>query len=325
MRDGDPRSTTRPTGATDILRICMPRRPPVATALIVAVFLVTGCTAGGSHQTAGHAPSGAVFEPNVTPSCRPGVNGAEFWIMNSVEFRALQADAPGGVRHGLRLANVFVLERPGMTSPVGQTVAYFKSYAAFRSALARRMIAAGTHWVAYDNEAWPATPLREQEQPIRYETLFATLARSRGYKVILMPAQNLVPGFIRGSNSWRQYLTLGLASASARLANIYEIQAQPYEQATFRQAREFEQFVRQAAAQARAANPKAIVFAGLSTARVTSAAQLAQDFAATRGLVSGYWLNIPRHRSSAGASLAAGFMQTLPSSADSAARTCASG
>ncbi|HEV2376667.1 MAG TPA: hypothetical protein VGS19_31400 [Streptosporangiaceae bacterium] len=289
------------------------------------MLLVAGCTAGGSQQTAGHAPSGPAFEPYVTSSCRPGVNGAEFWIMNSGQLSALQAEAPGSVRHGLRLTNVFVLERPGVTSPVGQTVAYFKSYAAFRTALTLRQIAAGTHWVAYDNEAWSATPSREQEAPVQYETLFSRLAHSRGYKVILMPAQDLVPSFQRGGISWRQYLTLGLASASARLSDIYEIQAQPYEQTAFRQAQDYVQFVRQATAQARAANPNAIVFAGLSTARVTSAADLSQDFTATRGLVSGYWLNIPKDRSTAGASLAAAFLQRLPGAADSSARTCATG
>jgi hypothetical protein len=289
-------------------------------------MLVSACTATSSPQQAGHAATTSVLIPQVTPSCRPGINAAEFWIMNSAELSALQAADGGAASHGLRSANLFVLEPPGTHSPVGQTVAYFKSYAAFRRAIAERTIAAGTHWVAYDNEAWQATPQREQRSPIRYETRFATLAHGQGYKVILMPAQDLVPGFSRGSNAWQQYLSLGLASTSGRLADIYEIQSQPYEQAAFRQAGDFKDFVQQAAAQARASNPNVVVFAGLSTERVSAPADLAQDFAATRGLVSGYWLNIPSAgKSAVGTAMAGTFLGTIAAAADSAAKTCARG
>ena len=55
-------------------------------------------------------------------------------------------------------------------------------------------------------------------------------------------------------------------------------------------------FVRDAAAQARAANPRVTILAGLSTnppgAEVTSQ-QLTDAIHATRGTVEGYWLNIP--------------------------------
>ena len=247
-------------------------------------------------------------------------------MMNSDELSALEAADAGAASYGLRSANLFVLEPPGTHSPVGQTVGYFKSYAVFRRAIARHGIATGTHWVAYDNEAWADTPEREQRDPVRYETLFADLAHSHGYKVILMPAQNLVPGFSRGSDAWQQYLSLGLASASGRLADIYEIQAQPYELAAFRQAGDFQKFVQQAAAQARAANPNVVVFAGLSTARVSTPGDLAQDFAATRGLVAGYWLNIPSpNKSSGDPAMAGAFLRTIPAAADSAAKTCARG
>jgi hypothetical protein len=54
--------------------------------------------------------------------------------------------------------------------------------------------------------------------------------------------------------------------------------------------------VHQAARQARAANPRVTILAGLSTnppgAEVTSQ-QLTAAIRATSGVVSGYWLNIP--------------------------------
>lgn len=300
----------------------------VATAILVSACTgISACTGGGGQEPTQHtSASSPLLVPQVSSSCRPGVNAAEFWIMNADELSSLQTTDPSAASYGLRSANLFVLEPPGTRSPAGQTVAYFKSYATFRSAITQQTIAAGTHWVAYDNEAWKATPRREQLDPIHYETLFADLAHSHGYKVILMPAQDLIPGFVHDSNAWPQYLSLGLASASGRLADIYEIQAQPYELAAFRQAGDFQNYVQQAAAQAHAANPNVIVFAGLSTQRVSTAAELTQDFAATRGVVAGYWLNIPGSgKSAAGPAMAGQFLQTIPTAADSTAKTCAGG
>jgi hypothetical protein len=304
----------------------MPSRRRAAISLVATAMLASACTSASSQQPAEQAGPSSALTPQVTSSCRPGINAAEFWIMNADELSALQAADAGDASYGLRSANLFVLEPPQTHSPAGQTVAYFKSYAAFRSAITQHGIATGTHWVAYDNEAWPATPEREQRDPLRYETLFASLAHSHGYKVMLMPAQNLIPGFSRGSDAWQQYLDLGLASTSGRVADIYEIQAQPYELAAFRQAGDFQKFVQQAAAQAHAANPNVVVFAGLSTARVSTVSDLTQDFADTRGLVAGYWLNIPSaNKSSGDPAMAGAFLRTIPSAADSAAKTCARG
>jgi hypothetical protein len=300
----------------------MRSRRRIATCLAATAMLVSACTSsGGQEHTSASSP---LLVPQVSSSCQPGVNAAEFWIINAAELRSLQATDPSGASYGIRSANLFVLEPPGTSSPVGQTVAYFKSYATFRRAIKAQTIAAGTHWVAYDNEAWSATPEREQLNPVHYETLFANLAHRHGYKVILMPAQDLVPGFVTHSNAWAQYLSMGLASASGRLADIYEIQAQPYEMAAYRPAGDFQNYVQQAAAQARAANPNVIVFAGLSTQRVSSAAELAQDFTATRGEVAGYWLNIPGSGANfgAGSAMAGTFLRTIPAAADSAAKTC---
>jgi restriction endonuclease Mrr len=180
----------------------------------------------------------------------------------------------------------------------------------------------------YDNEQWSLTPADEQADPVRYERLFARLAHRQGYKVILAPAQDLVPGFdknsFRGGQAvWRSYLSMGLATASARAADIYEIQAQPYEMTVYRSRHAYASFVAAAAAQARAANPGVVIYAGLSTQRVSSAAQLLQDYEATRNLVDGYWLNIPRHDQPGPSVLADQFLRTIPASASASAATCA--
>ena len=78
----------------------------------------------------------------------------------------------------------------------------------------------------------------------------------------------------------------------AKVSDVVELQAQSLERDT----RTYATFVREAAAQARAANPRVAILAGLSTnppgAEVTSE-QLAAAIRVTRGIVDGYWLNIP--------------------------------
>ncbi|HEX9527099.1 MAG TPA: hypothetical protein VF951_06355, partial [Streptosporangiaceae bacterium] len=73
----------------------------------------------------------------------------------------------------------------------------------------------------------------------------------------------------------------------------------------------------------RAANPGIVIYAGLSTQRVSSPAQLLQDYQATRGLVDGYWLNIPRHNQPGPVALANQFFRNLPASASASGAACA--
>src|SRR5262249_2736068 len=89
------------------------------------------------------------------------------------------------------------------------------------------------------------------------------------------------------------YLRLGIAADAARYADVFDIQAQRAERST----ELYTTFVRQAAAQAREANPKVVVLAGISTnpnGQHVTADDLLRAIAATRDVVDGYWLNIPR-------------------------------
>jgi hypothetical protein len=247
--------------------------------------------------------------------------------MGSGELSAAESAGASSVRYAVRPAHLFVLLLRGQSSTAGQQVADFRSYAEFRKMLRQRSIPAGIHWVMYDNEQWALTPAAEQSDPVRYERLFARLAHQHGYQVILAPAQDLVPGFDKngfraGQAVWKSYLAMGLASASARVADVYEIQAQPYEMSVYRSRHAYASFVRAAAAQARAANPAVAIYAGLSTQRVSDAAQLFQDYLATRGVVDGYWLNIPRHDQPGPPALADQFLRELPAAASARAAAC---
>ena len=298
------------------------RRVPATAALAVLVAtLATACSGPGGQPAPAPAPASA-------GSCHAGVSGAENWIMGSGELSAAQAAGASSVRYAVGSAHLFVLLLRGQTSTAGQEVADFRSYAELKKTIRQGTIAPGIRWVMYDNEQWSLTPADEQADPVHYEQLFARLAHRQGYKVILAPAQDLVPGFDKnsfraGQAVWPSYLSMGLAAASARAADIYEIQAQPYEMSVYRSQHAYADFVAAAAAQARAANPGVVIYAGLSTQRVSSAAQLLQDYEATRHLVNGYWLNIPRHDQPGPPGLADQFLRTIPASASASAATCA--
>jgi len=308
------------------------RRVPATAALAVLVAtLATACSGpGGQSATGGPPATGGQPAPAPTSagSCHAGVSGAENWIMGSGELSAAQAAGASSVRYAVGSAHLFVLLLRGQTSRAGQEVADFRSYAELKKMIRQGTIAPGIRWVMYDNEQWSLTPADEQADPVHYEQLFARLAHRQRYKVILAPAQDLVPGFDKnsfraGQAVWPSYLSMGLAAASARAADIYEIQAQPYEMSVYRSQHAYADFVAAAAAQARAANPGIVIYAGLSTQRVSSAAQLLQDYEATRNLVDGYWLNIPRHDQPGPPGLADQFLRTIPASASASAATCA--
>jgi hypothetical protein len=307
---------------------CLRRVLAAAGSAVLASTLATACS-GTSAPTRTTPPSAT--PPSVTPAsagpCHAGVSGAENWIMGRGELSAAESAGASSVRYAVSPAHLFVLLLRGQSSTAGQEVADFRSYAELRKMIRQGSIPAGIHWVMYDNEQWSLTPAGEQADPVRYERLFAQLAHRHGYKVILAPAQDLVPGFDKnsfrdGRAVWKSYLSMGLATASARAADVYEIQAQPYEMSVYRSQHAYASFVAAAAAQARAANPGVVIYAGLSTQRVSGAAQLLQDYLATRGVVDGYWLNIPRHDQPGPLALADQFFRNLPAAASAGAAAC---
>jgi hypothetical protein len=279
--------------------------------------------------------TGSAAEAVPAKTCRPGVNAAEYWIFNSGELASLQNADPARTAHGVKTSAVFDLAAPGVTRAGRGTrpVAYYKSYARFSSDLSAGNIPAGTHYVAYDNESWSDTPRNERQDPMGYQHKFADLAHAHGYNIILMPSQDTLPGFTGPTTaSWDQYVAR-YAPASAEAAgepgDIVEIQAQAYEEPRFRGTGYYLTALTQAADAAHAANPGAILFAGISTSRVQNPGQLATDWSnaahlttgSSTSLIDGFWLNITGDTPS-GIATAAGFLAAIPTVADSAAPTC---
>ena len=233
--------------------------PAAAASAVLVATLATACSGPGIQP----APA-----PTPARSCPPASVGAENWIMGSGELSAAQSVSASSVRYAVSPAHLFVLLLRGQTSTAGQEVADFRSYAELKKMIRQQAIPAGIHWVMYDNEQWSLTP-GQTSRPTRCATSSSSASwpTATGYKVILAPAQDLVPGFDknsfrRGKAVWPSYLSMGLAAASARAADIYEIQAQPYEMTVYRSQHAYASFVAAAAAQARAANPGVVIYAG---------------------------------------------------------------
>jgi hypothetical protein len=182
--------------------------------------------------------------------------------------------------------------------PVGwraAPTATFPSFAALKSALEDGRVPAEVKAIIYDNESWSFTPKEEQLDLERFEKLAAEAIHRSGRQFIATPAADLVPVLnpkVERGQRYDEYLRLGIASAAARFADIYEVQAQ----GSLDNPALYTRFVKTAAAQARAVNPQVLVFAGLSTnpsGKKVTAQQLHQAVESTRGDVDGYWLNIP--------------------------------
>ena len=73
----------------------------------------------------------------------------------------------------------------------------YTSYAQFKSNIRSGAIRYPYHWVMYDPEHWSKTPVSEQQNPVRYMTLFGQLAHAHGLKVIQAPALDLA--YVTGS------------------------------------------------------------------------------------------------------------------------------
>ncbi len=188
--------------------------------------------------------------------------------------------------------NTYIMESPlkFQYNPYGTFVAVFQSYQTFKTDLLNHTINPHFKWVLYDNEHWSKTPVVEQQNPVLYEELFTNLAHQYGYKVILSPSQDL---FIESKNNFNGnlYLNSGIVKSTYNYADIYEVQAQSFEQSRYRSNNVFTTFVDNVLKQI--PNHTKPIIVGLGTSRVQNSTQLYNDFLSVMGSVQGFWLNIP--------------------------------
>ena len=135
----------------------------------------------------------------------------------------------------------------------------------------------------------------DQDSPVPSGQVAAAAVHAAGLLFVSAPALDLEQDNTSCTGpSYACFLAQDLAGKFAAFSNVIDLQAQSLETTPGT----YLSFVQQTAAQARAANPNVIVLAGLSTspdngAYTPTVAQLSQDVSETRGLVPGYWMNIP--------------------------------
>jgi|GEM_PF-3833504 len=174
---------------------------------------------------------------------------------------------------------------------------YYPNYYTLQNALQNNAASTslnlvGTNAVLYDDEDWNFTPQAQQLNPGYYTQLAENVAHSKGLLLIATPGIDLATAEGYKGNKFTGFVALNIAGQVAPYADIYEIQSQNTEN----NVSQFSSFVSQVSAQVRAANPNAIILAGISTNGApngpTTAATLLKDINSTRNSVAGYWLNI---------------------------------
>jgi hypothetical protein len=253
--------------------------------LLTVIALLAGCSAAQkpTSNTAASPPAsvGTSVSTSASTSTSPPV-----WIVTSHAVDLLR----GGLTDQ-QLAQLFDNRD---TYLVGPAIPGFTS--AHRTASTPTLtnsVPPGADTLLYDDEAWPLTPHEQQLDPAKYEAVNHAFAQAHHLTYIATPATDLVTVLDPNGTGTVQdrFLRLGIIGDAARNADIVDIQAQGLEGSP-----RFADFVTRAAAQARAANPKVIVLAGVSTnpsGHAVAAQTLAADANAVRGAVDGYWLNVP--------------------------------
>jgi hypothetical protein len=264
-----------------------------AAGLLAAVILacaLAGCAGQtASAPSAGSSASSSSVHPGGQPAPR------ETWMLTRSALSRMLSEP--SVAAKLARTRIDELLQPGQQplSGVDATpVVSFSSVNTLRTALAGNGLPAGTQAILFDPEVWAYTPAAEQRNPVLAAAQAAELARSRGLRIIVAPAMNLTTVLHPASSGprWQTFLDLRIIGSMARVAGAVELQAQSLE----RDPAAYAAFVREAAEQARAANPNVTVLAGLSTnppGTAVDSQQLTAAIQASRSHVDGYWLNIP--------------------------------
>lgn len=268
------------------------RTLPAGIVVMVAVgWLLAACTSGSSGSPGAPATSPTARAP--APSASSG--SAPAWLLTRSALSQLAGNPE--VRLRLESTRVFEILQPGQQPLPGiaaDTVVTFASATTLEQAVTGGQIPSGTYGVLYDPEAWSFTPPGEQRDPMGAAARAAAVVHAHGLRLFVTPALNLTTILAPRSRQsrWQAFLGLGILGQLARTADFVEFQAQSLERDTT----VYTAFVRAATAQAKAANPRVTVLAGLSTnppGAPVDSAHLTSAIQATQSIVSGYWLNIP--------------------------------
>ena len=228
----------------------------------IAVLAAVGAASVALALVAG--PAGAAAKPA--------------WVMTAGNIQAMSQQNPGMTSHFFNTPMAYGVGASLVRSPVqagyaSTPVLSYSSYAQFSSDIQSGAITYPYKWVMYDPEMWSSTPVSEQQNPVRYITLFGQLAHAHGLKVIQAPALDL--GCVTGSvlprhpgeslNQW--YVRVNIAGAAAAAGDIFLLQ----DESNIPAVAQYTQLYNATASQARAANRQVKAFSEVSTVNGTAA------------------------------------------------------
>lgn len=264
----------------------MSTRGAAVSAVIVCCLLALSACSTSPQPPAGRPSPGVTSEPGGQVST---------WIFTGRALgQVLRNRAAEQVLRGDTIYRIGGDTPPASSGVKTILTVRFRSYAALHASLQAHSLPHGCHALLLDLEAWSFTPKAEQADPIRYYRMAAQDAHRQHLTLIAAPATDLViASNPSGSGPYdSRVLASRIFAGIAEAADVISVQSQTFERDTGR----YRQFVTAAAGQARAANAHVVLLAGLSSnpsGAAVSTAQLTAALRAVRGVVAGFWMNIP--------------------------------
>jgi hypothetical protein len=227
----------------------------------LAAVAAVGATALGLALAVG--PAGASTKP--------------VWAMTASNVQTLSGVDASTASHFFNTSAAYgngasLVKTPVQAKYATTPVLTYTSCAQFQSDISSGAITYPYKWVMYDPENWAATPANEQQDPVKYMTLFGQLAHANGLKVIQAPALDLatVTGSVlprqAGESADQWYVRVNIAGKAAAAGDIYLLQNESNTTAGGQYAYMFNT----TDAQAQAANANVRVFSEVSTANGTA-------------------------------------------------------
>lgn len=229
----------------------------------VAVAVLATVSAASMALTLTAGPAGAATKP--------------VWVMTAGNVRSVSQQSPGTASHFFNTPAAYgvgggLLRSPVQAGYATTPVLSYTSYAQFSSNIKSGAIKYPYRWVMYDPEHWSKTPVSEQQNPVRYMTLFGQLAHAHGLKVIQAPALDLAwaPGSVlpiqRGESGDQWFVRVNLAGAAAAAGDIFDLQ----NESNVTSGGQYAWMFNTTASQARAANPNVKAFSEVATDSATA-------------------------------------------------------
>ena len=207
-----------------------------------------------------------------------GASTKPAWAMTAGNVQTLSGVDPSTASYFFNTATAYgsgasLVKTPVQAHYATTPVLSYTSYAQFQADLTSGAITYPYKWVMYDPENWAATPVNEQQDPVKYMTLFGQLAHANGLKVIQAPALDLatVTGSVlprqAGESADQWFVRVNIAGKASAAGDIFQLQ----DESNTTAGGQYSYMYNTTASQAQAANASVKVFSEVSTVNGTAA------------------------------------------------------